>query len=138
DPAGLITKPSAITARTGQTQLGGALLRRRTATYFPNGKPRTVTDTIAGGKDPATGTPRTEGAPALATFTLGYDAFGNLTTSVGPEGHALAYAYDPTTQTYRVRTTDNSLGYVSTSDHDLRFGLPKVIVDVTGARQETD
>jgi RHS repeat-associated protein len=137
DPAGLITKPSAITARTGQTQ-AGALLRRRSATYLAAGAPLTVTDTIAGGKDPATGTARTEDAPALATWTFTYDAFGNVSTAVGPEAHSFSYNYDPTTQSYRTRVTDLSLGYTSTADYDLRFGQPQVLVDVDGAREETD
>jgi RHS repeat-associated protein len=137
DAAGLITRPNAITARTGQTQ-SGALLRKRTATYFPTGKAETVTDTIAGGKDPATGTPRTEAAPALATSTYTYDGFGNLATAVGPEGHAFSYIYDDTTKTYRTTSTDTTLGYVSTAAYDLRFGLTRQIVDLAGARQETD
>ena len=137
DAAHLVTKPSAITARTGQTQTGGALLRQRTATYFPTGKPQTVTDTIAGGKDPATGTPRTEQAPALATWTLGYDGFGNVTSAVGPEGHAFSYQYDPVAETYRITNSDVSLGYFSTASYDLRFGLPTAVTDIDGSQERT-
>jgi len=137
DAAGLITRPRAITARTGQTQ-SGALLRKRTATYFVTGKAQTVTDTVAGGKDPATATPRTEGAPALATWTFTYDGFSNVVTAVGPEGHAFSYVYDDTTKTYRTTSTDTSLGYASTAAYDLRFGLARQVVDLTGARQESD
>jgi RHS repeat-associated protein len=137
-----ITRASAITARTGLGAIGGspggALLRQRSATYSAAGKPLTMTDTIVGGKDPATGVARTEPSPALATFAFGYDVFGNVTTSVGPEGHALADEYDPLTHTYRTKTTDSSFGYVSTADYDLRFGTPKIVVDVDGAREETD
>jgi len=135
DPAGLITKPGTITTRTGQNQTG-ALLRQRIAAYFPTGKPRTITDTIAGGKDPATGAPRTESAPAFATWTFTYDGFANVATAIGPEGHAFEYAYDAETQTYRTFSKDDSLQYASVADYDKRFGLAKAITDVDGARED--
>ena len=142
DAGGVITRPSAITATTGLGVIFGAspaaLLRQRSATYSAQGKPLTVTDTIVGGKDPATGAPRDASSPALAIWTLTYDAFGNVQTAAGPEGHAFAYEYDLPTQTYRTKNTDASFQYVSTADYDLRFGLPKALVDLDGARQETD
>jgi len=137
DAAGLITQARVVTARTGQTQ-AGALLRQKTATYSSRGKPLTVTSTVVGGKDPSSGLPRTETSPALATWTFTYDAFGNVETATGPEGHAFAYEYEPTTRTHRSKTTDNSFGYVSTADYDLRFGQPKAVVDINGAKQHTD
>jgi RHS repeat-associated protein len=142
DAAGLITRPSAITATTGLGVIFGAapgtLLRQRSATYSVQGKPLTVTDTIVGGKDPATGAPRDPSSPAAATWTITYDAFGNVDTATGPEGHAFAYEYDVPTKSYRTKNTDASFQYVSTSDYDLRFGLPKSVVDLDGSRQETD
>jgi RHS repeat-associated protein len=138
DAAGLITRASAVSERSGQSATSGVLLRRRTATYLSTGAAGTVTDTIAGGKDPATGAPRTEGAPALANWTLSYDVFGNVASATSPEGHASAYEYDPTARTYRTRTTDLSFGYVSTADYDLRFGTASALVDIDGAREEVD
>src|SRR5262249_3130901 len=34
--------------------------------------------------------------------------------------------------------TDSSFGYVASADYDFRFGLPTVVVDVDGAREEID
>jgi RHS repeat-associated protein len=139
---GVLTKANSIVARTGRGVIEndppGALLRMRTATYFANGKPKTMTDAVAGGKDPTTGAPRTEAAPALATWTFGYDGFGNVATINDPKGHTLSYVYDPTTATYRTASNDLSFGYGSTADYDLRFGLPIKVVDIDGAKEETD
>jgi RHS repeat-associated protein len=137
DGGGLITRPSVISARTGQDATG-TLLRQRSAIYFPTGKPQTVTDVLLGGKDPATGRLRTLAAPDFATWIFAYDAFGNIQQVTDPKGHQLTYGYDAAAQTHRTSTNDLSFGYVSTASYDLRFGLPTQIVDVDGAKQQTD
>jgi len=151
-PAPNITLPYTITARDGFQPGTGALVAKRTVTYFTQGKPNTVTDLIVNGKDPTTGVVRTESAPANATWTLTYDVYGNVQTSTSPGlsanpscptcGHKVQYTYDTTTQTYPVTTAqvdaDPNAQYSASAVYDVRFGLPTRILDVAGARQEID
>ena len=150
-PGTNITVPSTITVRGGGTAGTGALLAKRTVTSFTTqGKPNGVTDVIAGGKNPGDGVARTEAAPANATWTFMYDAFGNVKRVTSPNGttdgdgnpRVLEYTYDTTAQTYPVTTAqidgEANFQYRATAVYDLRFGLPTRIIDVAGARQEID
>jgi RHS repeat-associated protein len=152
-PGPNITAAKTITARTGQVAGAGTLLAKRTVdTFFPTGKPNTVTDVIVGGKHPSTGVVRTEGS-ANATWTFTYDAFGNVETAQSPnsasdpDGNArkLKYTYDTATRTYPETTAqdeplaaDADKRYTATAVYDAKFGLPTRITDVAGARQEID
>ena len=64
-----------------------------------------------------------------------YDHFGNLVSSEMPENvhHQrlrYSYQYDPLTRTYPVLVRNESLGYYSEAEYDLRFGKPTKTVDV--------
>jgi RHS repeat-associated protein len=144
-PATNITVPQTITARTGSTTTGGTLLAKRTVgTFDPGGKPKTITDVIANGKDPNTGALRTEAAPGNATWTFTYDAYGNVQTTASPPpggtstNRTVQYTYDAATQTYPTTTaeTDTGATYSASATYDLRFGLPATVTDVAGAPQQ--
>jgi RHS repeat-associated protein len=148
-----VVVPSGITVRTGTTSTGALLAKRTAATFDASGKPKTITDVIVNGKDPATGNPRTETSPGNATWTFTYDGYGNVQTASSPErsanpcptcGRTLNYTYDATTQTYPLTaaqtdydTTDSqAAAYSSSATYDLRFGLPLTLTDVAGGRQQ--
>ena len=66
-----------------------------------------------------------------------YDHLGNLVSSEMPENvnHQrlrYSYQYDPLTRTYPVLVRNESLGYYSEAEYDLRFGKPTKTVDVNG------
>jgi RHS repeat-associated protein len=148
-PATTITVPSGITIRqgVGTSQTAPLLAKRTVGTFDPGGKPKTVTDMVVNGKDPATGTIRTEASASSlvnATWTFTYDAYGNVKTATSPPpggtstNRNLQYTYDTTTQTYPTTTaeTDTDAPYSSTATYDLRFGLPLNVTDVAGAQQQ--
>ncbi|MBN1208048.1 MAG: AHH domain-containing protein [Myxococcaceae bacterium] len=73
---------------------------------------------------------------AVAMTDLGYDADGNLASVIAPPNHKgqryqLQYSYDPDVRTHVVRI-DDSFGYYSTADYDLRFGVPTRETDING------
>jgi RHS repeat-associated protein len=142
-----ITVPSGIAIRQGAGIASGTLLAERTATFIGQPKPQTVTDVIVNGKDPTSGTVRTEAQPGDATWTYTYDTYGNVQTAASPSGtRVLTYTYDGNTETYPVTTTQSDPGsspdpnatYTSTANYDFRFGLPTQVVDVAGAQQQID
>jgi RHS repeat-associated protein len=142
-PGPNITVPWAVTMRTGPTAGAGALMAQRTATFFPQGKPQTVTDVIVQGNDPTTGAARTEASPGKAVWTFTYDPFGNVQTAASPSGtRTTQYTYDTATQTYPTTTawvdSDPNARYTSTAVYEPKFGLPTRIIDVAGAKQEID
>ena len=154
-PVASITVPSAITMRAGTTATGALLGKRTVTTFTTQGRPNGITDVIVGGRNPdATGTLRTAASPATdtsATRTFTYDGFGNVLTATSPnntttgdphgDGSArmVSYTYEPTTQTYPLTTSwsDGTANPITASaTYDLRFGVPKTITDVAGAKQE--
>ncbi len=128
------------------------MLAQRTSSFGTKPKPDWIEDEIIGGKDPTTGLDRTTTSPGHAKTTFAYDAYGNLTTvtspnapagSTDPDGNArqLSYTYDAATRTYRESakwSPDGTNYYTSTATYEPKFGLPKSITDVAGARQEID
>jgi RHS repeat-associated protein len=128
DAARNLFLPNHVTARDA----GGKLLRERRATYAPGtGALETLTTTLVGGKDPATGAPYAGTRSPTWRFT--HDAWGNVATVTDPKGFVLSYEFDEATHSQRTRVED-SFGYVSTAEPDLRFGEPRVAVDVNGHR----
>ena len=98
----------------------GVLLRKRTATYTPQGRILQLTAHNTSGN-------------SLYDFT--YDCYGNMDTVLRPQnknGQRLMYTYryDTLVHTYPVKVTNESLGYYSTAEYDLRFGKPSRTVDV--------
>jgi RHS repeat-associated protein len=147
------TVATGITVRAGQTLGAGTLLAKRTAAFTASQpKPSSVTDVIAGGKHPVSGTARTEAAPANSTWSFTYDTYGNVATTTSPNGSSttdsdgsarvVTYTYETTTRTYPDTTSwsDGSTNpaFSATAVYDLRFGLPTRIIDVAGAKQEID
>ncbi|HEX5749058.1 MAG TPA: SpvB/TcaC N-terminal domain-containing protein [Archangium sp.] len=73
----------------------------------------------------------------VAQTDLTYDDDGNLRSVTAPPNHnnqryQLRYTYDSEVQTHIVRI-DDSFGYYSTADHDLRFGAPTRETDINGS-----
>jgi|GEM_PF-1577544 len=98
----------------------GVLLRKRTATYTPQGRLLQLTAHNTSGN-------------SLYDFT--YDSYGNMDTVLQPQnknGQRLMYTYqyDTLVHIYPTKVTNESLGYYSTAEYDLRFGKPTKTVDV--------
>jgi RHS repeat-associated protein len=126
DPAAGIVQPAAIEVRDG----AGRLMRRRDATYDGFGDVVRLEQTLAGGNDPASGTPYTGASNVVWTYS--YDELGNLAASVDPTGYTRSFAYDPDARTHPVELRD-SFGYVTRQTWDLRFGALAELIDENGA-----
>ncbi|MFE7033661.1 SpvB/TcaC N-terminal domain-containing protein [Streptomyces sp. NPDC057621] len=76
-----------------------------------------------------------------AVTDVEYNDTGTLKSVQSPENHRgqrsrLTYEYDDPTGTY-VTATKDSFGYRSTTEHDLRFGVPTESTDINGQRVTT-
>ncbi len=112
----MVSLPVSIEVKDSQ----GALLRKRTATYTPQGRLLQLTAHNTSGN-------------SLYDFT--YDCYGNMDTVWQPQnknGQRLMYTYqyDTLVHIYPTKVTNESLGYYSTAEYDLRFGKPTKTVDV--------
>ena len=125
DPQVYIVKPSLLQVRDG----AGRLLRQRQGTYEEHGDLVRLERTLNGGKNPATGSPYTGNANALWTF--GYDAVGNLASTVDPAGFTSTFTYEPATLTWPAQATD-SFGYTSRYTWELKHGALLSTVDKNG------
>ena len=109
------------------------LLRQRSAFYGLHGEMKTLSDLVFGGKDPS-GNAFTQGGQQVASWSFGYDDFGNLQTSTDPTGFELSYQYDTTTNSHITAITD-SFGDASSRDYDPRFGTVMDTVDANGQQE---
>ncbi len=125
DPQAYVIKPSQLTVRDG----GGHLLRQRQAAYNAQGDLVRTEQVLIGGKDPATGTPYTGNSNAV--WTYGYDAVGNLASSVDPSGFTSAFTYEPAARIWPAQVTD-SFGYATRFTWDLKRGSLLATVDKNG------
>jgi RHS repeat-associated protein len=71
---------------------------------------------------------------SVAVTDLAYFDNGNLQRVIGPENHLgqryeIFYEYDPVVQTYVTSITD-SFGYVSTAEHNYKYGATLVTTDI--------
>jgi RHS repeat-associated protein len=72
----------------------------------------------------------------VAHTDVTYDSIGNLARVTAPPNHKgqryqLVYTYDSEVRTHVVRI-DDSFGYYSTAEHDLRFGMSSGETDING------
>jgi len=72
-----------------------------------------------------------------AEYEFAHDMYGNLMHSVLPanlngERLGFTYTYDSIIHTYPVRVQNESLGYYSSAEYDLRFGKPSRTTDING------
>ncbi|HEX4962036.1 MAG TPA: SpvB/TcaC N-terminal domain-containing protein [Thermoanaerobaculia bacterium] len=125
DPQAYVIKPSQLVVRDGN----GHLLRQRQATYNAQGDLVRLEQVLSGGKDPGTGTPYTGNNNAV--WTYGYDAVGNLASSVDPSGFTSTFSYEPAAQIWPAQVTD-SFGYVTRFTWDLKRGDLLTTVDKNG------
>lgn len=102
------------------------LLRENIATYNSSGDMIILERVLVGGKDPATGAPYD--GTVNPTFTMTYDAFGNLATLTDPNSYTLTYAYDTDLSTHTAMITD-SFGYSSTRTYDVRWATIATTTD---------
>ncbi|WP_438032864.1 SpvB/TcaC N-terminal domain-containing protein [Sorangium sp. So ce204] len=110
----------------------GRLLRERTAGYDEvTGAVEWITNTVIGGKDPATGAPYTGDASTNPTWEFAHDAYGNLEQVIEPRAFTLTYEYDDVAETYLSRV-DDSFGYFSETWSDYRYGAVSAVRDVNG------
>lgn len=98
----------------------GVLLRKRTATYTPQGRILQLTAHNTSGN-------------SLYDFT--YDCYGNMDTVLQPQnknGQRLMYTYqyDTIVHIYPTKVTNESLGYYSSAEYDFRFGKPTKTLDI--------
>ncbi|WP_437678724.1 SpvB/TcaC N-terminal domain-containing protein [Sorangium sp. So ce131] len=123
-----IVRADSIEARSST----GALLRKRAALHDEvTGAVKSITNTVIGGKDPATGAPYTGSASTNPTWTFTPDAYGNLKKTIDPRGYTLEYEYDDVAETY-LKEVKDSFGYVSRSTPDYRYGAVSSVKDING------
>jgi RHS repeat-associated protein len=105
DTVRYIFKPNVVRALdSANTQL-----RRRDATYFTNGKLNTLSDTLVGGRNPATGADYNGTTPS--TWTYNYDLLGIIKDVTDPVGYKITvFALDGETFSYPTNMGD-SFGY---------------------------
>ncbi|WP_437941583.1 SpvB/TcaC N-terminal domain-containing protein [Sorangium sp. So ce341] len=110
----------------------GTLLRKRTAAYNgTTGAVESITNTVIGGKEPATGAPYTGADSTNPIWHFTPDAYGNLAQAIDPRGFTLTYEYDNVAETYLVRVSD-SFGNSSERSPDYRYGTISAVQDVNG------
>ncbi|MDP3273682.1 MAG: SpvB/TcaC N-terminal domain-containing protein, partial [Deltaproteobacteria bacterium] len=111
---------------------GGALLRRREASFGASGQLTAMTDRLTGGIDPevALTTPPSVHANRAVTTTFTYDSYGNVATVTDPSGFVLTYGYDASF-THRTNISD-SFGLSSSAEYDARFGAVNHSTDSNG------
>ena len=101
----------------------GNIKQKRTATYYSTGKlEQRVLHNNPGNN---------------AQFDFTYDGYGNLSGTTQPEninGQRLSfsYQYDNQVHTYPARVDNNSLGFYSTAEYNLKFGKPTKTTDING------
>ena len=115
----ILGRVSSLVVRAGGA--GGAILRSRSAAYSDLGDLTTLNVATGGG---------------VATTTLDYDAFGNLTSittppNTGGQSQTFAVAYDPDVAIYAASSQDG-FGLRSTAEYDVRFGVATREVDQNG------
>jgi RHS repeat-associated protein len=111
------------------------VLRRRSAGYSTaHGEMTNLTDTLFGGKDPATGAVRTIGSQN-PSWSFTYTPTGNLKTSTDPNNYELTYTYD-SVETHIASITD-SFGYASQRFYNPLGDLTDTI-DVNGQGEHID
>ncbi len=114
----LISLPTQIEVRNTNNDLQ----QKRTASYGTKGELETLTQ---------------YNTTENAEYGFVHDSYGNLTHSVLPANHngerlEFYYTYDSVAHTYPVRVQNESLGYYSSAEYDLRFGKPTKTVDING------
>ncbi|MCG8915240.1 sugar-binding protein [Actinokineospora sp. PR83] len=113
--------------REGGSSPATTLRHRETVLDCATGDVRTVREHLADG--------------TAAVSDMEYFPNGNLRSFTGPANKGgqrfrLDYGYDTVVATH-VEHVKDSFGYVSTTTHDLRFGLPALSTDQNGQRQLT-
>ena len=114
----LISLPTQIEVRNTNHDL----LQKRTASYGTKGQLENLTQ---------------YNTTDNAEYEFAHDMYGNLTHSVLPanqngERLEFSYTYDSIIHTYPVRVQNESLGYYSLAEYDLRFGKPSRTTDING------
>jgi RHS repeat-associated protein len=123
-----IFKPNSVTAQTAS----GTQLAQRSATYFTNGKMNTLSDSLVGGRNPATGSNYT--GTISPTWTFNYDNFGNVKDVTDPTGYKITVtAFDGTTISYPVTLSD-SFGYQWQQKNNILTGQLSETQDPNGAK----
>ena len=107
----------------GVSDIDDNLLQMRTADY----------DTYTGRMT----TLRLHNYSDTAQYDFNYDPYGNIGDATMPANATgqrltMKYLYDSTVHTYPVWVFNSSLGYVSTSEYDFRFGKPTKTTDING------
>ena len=114
----LISLPTQIEVRNTNHDL----LQKRTASYGTKGQLENLTQ---------------YNTTDNAEYEFAHDMYGNLMHSVLPanlngERLGFTYTYDSIIHTYPVRVQNESLGYYSSAEYDLRFGKPSRTTDING------
>ena len=114
----LISLPTQIEVRNTNNDL----LQKRTASYGTKGQLENLTQ---------------YNTTDNAEYEFVHDMYGNLAHSILPanqnsERLEFSYAYDSIIHTYPVRVQNESLGYYSSAEYDLRFGKPFRTIDING------
>ncbi len=104
------------------TNLSGDTMQKRTATYDSTGKLENLVQYNSAGN---------------AQYEFTYDTCGNMSSVLMPRNKTgqrlrFSYQYDNVVHTYPVRVDNDSLGFFSTAEYNLRFGKPTKTTDING------
>ena len=104
------------------TNHSGDTMQKRTASYDSTGKLCQLVRCNSGGN---------------AQYDFTYDTCGNLSSVLMPHNKTgqrlrFSYQYDNIVHTYPVRVDNDSLGFFSTAEYNLRFGKPTKTTDING------
>jgi len=120
-----LTRPANIEVRDG----AGRLLRARQGTYSPAGDLTRLEQTLAGGRDPDSGTPYSGTKNAVWSYT--FDDVGNVATVVDAAGFTSTLTYDAATRSHATKV-DDAFGYSTRFTYDLKYGQLTETVDQNG------
>ena len=117
-PHNLVSLPVQIVV----TNHSGDTMQKRTASYDSTGKLCQLVRCNSGGN---------------AQYDFTYDTCGNLSSVLMPHNKTgqrlrFSYQYDNIVHTYPVRVDNDSLGFFSTAEYNLRFGKPTKTTDING------
>ncbi len=117
-PHNLVSLPVQIVV----TNHSGDTMQKRTASYDSTGKLCQLVRCNSGGN---------------AQYDFTYDICGNLSSVLMPRNKTgqrlrFSYQYDNVVHTYPVRVDNDSLGFFSTAEYNLRFGKPTKTTDING------
>jgi RHS repeat-associated protein len=117
----LVSLPETVTITTNGTNQ----LRKRTATYTPEGALASLT---------------LFGSNGNALYNYTYDIYGNTLSVTNPsnvngERMQINYQYDTEVHTYPIQAS-NSFGYTSTAQYNYKFGKPLETVDISGNKMQ--